>query len=277
MDEKLRAAAVCQMKRLHEILGILVDPRKRRAYDESLVVAVYSNPGYQWAPPPPPAEPFAGPENKFNLARSALRHWFWVLIGCVVLGSGFWFVTAHVPNLVESTPAPIAAPPDGAGPARQPAEPSAGLQTRTDEAALPDEIQGAVQPRSPGSGPVPGGAVSLFAGSWTYTSHAASSGRRRSPVSIEFRLVDKDGILNGDYLALYDVPHKPAPQSVLFQVRGKSPGGDSATLDWTSDDGARGEMDLLLQPPNSLQVTWWATRLGRRVDLSSDAATLRRQ
>jgi curved DNA-binding protein CbpA len=42
-DEKLRAAAACQMKRLHEVLDVLVDPRKRRAYDEDLAADAFPN------------------------------------------------------------------------------------------------------------------------------------------------------------------------------------------------------------------------------------------
>lgn len=278
LDEKLRAAAVCQMKRLHEILGILVDPGKRRAYDESLALAVYSNPIYQW-PPPSPAQSFVSPEDKFNLARSVLRHWFWVLIGCVIVGSGVWFITARVPTLTESAPVqiPVAAPPDETGPPRQPADRSAGLQTAAGEAALPDEVRSAIRPQPPGAQPVPDAPASLFAGDWLYRSAAAKSGRQSSSVFIEFVLTEKDGILDGDYRARYEVPHRAASKSLLLQVRGRTPAGNSATLAWTSDDGARGEMDLLLQPPNSLQVMWWTTKPGLRADLSSDTATLRRQ
>jgi len=256
-DEKLRVAAVCQMKRLHEILDILMDPQKRRAYDESLA-AGYLTPVYQWAPPPP-AQPSVNSEGKFNLAQAALRHWFWILIAGVILGSGFWYITARVPTLAEFTPGQL---PVAAG---------------TGEAALPEEDRGAFQAEPPGSRHASDAPASVFAGNWLYTSTAAKSGQRRSPLFIEFRLTEKDGMLDGDYRARYAVPWQPAPQSVMFQARGKSPVGASATLAWTSDDGAGGEMDLFLDTPDSLQVTWWTTKLGRHTDLGSDAATLRRR
>jgi hypothetical protein len=121
--------------------------------------------------------------------------------------------------------------------------------------------------------------VSLFAGDWAYTPTPADakSGRRRSPALIEFRLAEKDGILNGDYRARYQAAPQSASQGVLFQVRGRSPIGDVATLAWTSDDGASGEMDLFLQPPNSLRVTWWTIKSGRHAGLNSDIASLRRR
>jgi curved DNA-binding protein CbpA len=273
-DEKLRAAAVCQMKRLHEIVGILMDPQKRRAYDESLS-AVYSAPVYQWAPP---SQPFVDLRDKFDLAQSVLRHWFWILIAAVIFGSGFWYLTARVPTLAEFAPGQpsVAAQPDETGPSPQPAGLSAGLPAGTGGTAPPEKVRSAVQPPPSGFQQAPDATASLFAGDWLYTSAAMHSVRQRAPLFIDFRLVEKNGMLNGDYRARYEVPRQPASQSVMLQVRGKSPAGASATLAWTSDDGAGGEMDLFLDTPDSLQVTWWTTKLGRRTDLSSDAATLRR-
>jgi hypothetical protein len=121
MDEKLRAAAACQMKRLHEILDIFVDPGKRHAYDESLAAA--ANAALHWAAHAP-AEPFVQPPDKFEFAKSALRHWSWILMGCMILGSGYWYMTARAPVTAESAPIRFspAAPPDAAGPLFQPVQ-----------------------------------------------------------------------------------------------------------------------------------------------------------
>jgi hypothetical protein len=97
------------------------------------------------------------------------------------------------------------------------------------------------------------------------------------PVDIEFRLKEKDGLLDGQYRGTYKVPDTAVSQNVVFQVQGKSSGGSSAALAWTSSDGANGEIDLNLSQPNLMRVTWWTTRLGRRPGLSSGAATLFRQ
>ena len=125
-DEKLRAAAASQMKRLHEVLDILVDPAKRRAYDASFAPAAYSSGAMNWAPYAG-AAPFLRPLGNPGLAQSALRHWFWILIGGMILGSGFWYLTARAPAPPESSANAFSAapPPDGAGPVSRPAEPAA--------------------------------------------------------------------------------------------------------------------------------------------------------
>jgi len=319
MDEKLRAAAACQMKRLHEILDIFLDPRKRRAYDESLAAAAYPNAALHWAPP---AEPSVRPLDKFELAQSALRHWSWILMGCMILGSGFWYVTARGPTPAESVPNrfPNAALPDGTGPVLRPVEQAAKHEIRDSavgtrlssvaEPALPEEL-GAAKPESPGlpdgpvpipvalSGPAPTAAYSArapevpepeyassvpsihgssFAGDWFYVPAIEKpDSHLYPPVDIEFHLTEKDGSLGGQYRGKYKVPDTAVSQDVLFQVQGKSPAGASAALVWTSNDGANGEIDLVLRQPNLMTVTWWTTRLGRRPGLSSGAATLFRQ
>jgi hypothetical protein len=97
------------------------------------------------------------------------------------------------------------------------------------------------------------------------------------PVDIEFRITEKDGMLDGQYRARYRVSDAAVSQDVIFQVKGKSSPGTSAALVWTSNDGANGEIDLNLRQPNLMRVTWWTTQLGRRLGLSSGVATLLRQ
>jgi hypothetical protein len=164
MDEKLRAAAVCQMKRLHEILDIFVDPGKRRAYDESLAAA-YPKAALHW-PSHPDAEPFDRPPETSGLAQSALHHWSWILMGCMILGSGFWYMTARVPNPAESSTnaSSAPAPPNATGPLLRPVEDAAKPAIEGSvaelrlpsaaEAALPEE-PGAARPDPPGLPVVP--------------------------------------------------------------------------------------------------------------------------
>ena len=97
------------------------------------------------------------------------------------------------------------------------------------------------------------------------------------PVDIDLQLVEKDGLLTGQYRGRYKVPDAAVSQDVLFQVQGKTPAGAAAVLSWTSGDGANGTIDLDLRQPNLMRVTWWTTQLGRRPVLSSGAATLFRQ
>jgi hypothetical protein len=163
LDEKLKAAAACQMKRLHDVLDIFVDPGKRRAYDESLVADAYPNAALHWVPRTD-AEPFVQPLSKFELAQSVFRHWPWILMGCMILGSGFWYVTARLPPTpmpAESMPnrSPHAALPDSISPVLRPVERAAKHEIHSAsvaEAALPEEPgPGAAKPDSPGLPDVP--------------------------------------------------------------------------------------------------------------------------
>jgi hypothetical protein len=319
LDEKLKTAAACQMKRLHDVLDIFVDPGKRRAYDESLAAAAYPNAALYW-PSRADAEPFIQPLGKFEWAQSVSRHWSWILMGCMILGSGFWYVTARLPSapmLAESMPNrfPHAALPDSISPVLRPVERAAKHEIHSApvaEAALPEKPSPvAVKPDSPAlsdvplpvpvalSGlapnaaysarmpkvPEPEGAPSVpsvrgssFAGEWFYVPAIEKPDPHLyPPVDIEFRLTEKDGLLDGQYRGTYKVPDTAVSQNVVFQVQGKSSTGSSAALAWTSSDGANGEIDLNLSQPNLMRVTWWTTRLGRRSGLSSGAATLFRQ
>jgi hypothetical protein len=307
LDEKLKAAAACQMKRLHDVLDIFVDPGKRRAYDESLAAAAYPNAALHWAPHAD-AEPFVRPLGEFEWAQSVFRHWSWILMGCMILGSGFWYVTARLPPTpmsAESMPnrSPHAALPDSISPVLRPVERAAKHEIHrapVAEAALPEEPgPGAAKPDSPGlpdvplplpipvalSGLAPTAAPSVpsvrgssFAGEWFYVPAIEKPDPHLyPPVDIEFQLTEKDGLLDGQYRGTYKVPDTAVSQNVVFQVQGKSSTGSSTSLAWTSSDGANGEIDLNLRQPNLMRVTWWTTRLGRRSGLSSGAATLFRQ
>jgi hypothetical protein len=319
-DEKLRAAAACQMKRLHEILDLFVDPAKRRAYDDSLAVAAHPNTALHRAPHVA-AEPFDRPLGKFEVLQSALRHWVWILMGGMILGSGFWYVTARVPNLAATAPHGFSTVvlPNATTPGIPPVERAAkneignsavGTRSQSVAVALP-RIPGAAKPELPGlpdvpvpmpialSGlaptanyaarapeipkpqyapSVPAATGSSFAGEWFYAPAIEKPDPHLyPPVDIEFRLTEKDGILDGQYRGRYKIPDTAVSQDVVFQVQGKSSSGTSAALVWTSSDGANGEIDLNLRQPNLMRVTWWTTQLGRRPGLSSGAATLLRQ
>jgi hypothetical protein len=134
----------------------------------------------------------------------------------------------------------------------------------------------APKPEYPPSVPSP--QRSSFVGEWFYAPAIEKPDPHLyPPVDIEFRLTEKDGILDGQYRGRYKVPDTAVSQDVVFQVQGKSSAGPSAALIWTSSDGANGEIDLVLRQPNLMRVTWWTTQLGRRPGLSSGAATLLRQ
>jgi hypothetical protein len=320
-DEKLRAAAACQMKRLHEVLDVLVDPRKRRAYDEGLAAPDYPDAALVWARREA-VEPRVRPLGNSEWAQFALRRWYWILMGCMILGSGLWFMTARAPDPVESTPDGLSRTPlpNGTGPVLPSIERAVKRPTRhsfleprsssTAEAASPDD-SGVSKPETPvrpdipapaplaPSGPVPTAAYlartpearepeqapsppgireSSFAGEWFYVPTTDKPDPHLyPPVDIEFQLTEKDGMLEGQYRGTYRIPDTAVSQDVVFQVQGKSSGGQSAALLWTSGDGANGEIDLNLRQPNLMRVSWWTIQLGRRPGLSSGVATLFRQ
>ena len=306
-DEKLRAAAASQMKRLHEVLDILADPGKRLAYDESLAAAVYPGGVMNW--PCAGAAPFLPPA-RFEWAQPAFRHWYWILMGCMIFGSGFWYLTARAPAPVESVPglSYAAALPNAAGPASRPAEPAAKHASRSSSrapASLPEESKPELTGLPDVSAPVPVAFTGLaptvadaarapqipapepsvasvrgsaFAGDWFYVPASETpDAHLYPPVDIDLQLTEKDGLLTGQYRGKYKVPDAAVSQDVVFQVQGKAPAGASAALRWTSSDGANGTIDLDLRQPNLMRVTWWTTQLGRRPALSSGAATLFRQ
>jgi hypothetical protein len=235
MDEKLRAAAACQMKRLHEVLDIFVDPRKRRVYDESLAAAAYPHAALHWAPPAA-AEPSVRPLDKFELAQSALRHWSWILMGCMILGSGFWYVTARVPTLAESMPNrfPNAALPDGTGPVLRPVEQAAKHETGSSavgtrlssvaKAALPEEPS-AAKPELPGLRDVPVPIQGALSGLAPTAAHSARAPEVPAPEYAPSVPSTHGSSFAGDWFYVPAIeepdPHLYPPVDIEFQLTEK--------------------------------------------------------
>jgi hypothetical protein len=94
---------------------------------------------------------------------------------------------------------------------------------------------------------------------------------------VELLLVEERGQLSGRYRAQYRVPDRAIYPEVSFRVRGDAPAGASARLRWTAADGAKGEMEIVLDGPKLMKLSWWSTELGRHPTLASGAATLIRQ
>jgi curved DNA-binding protein CbpA len=113
-DEALKGMAERQMKRLNAMLETLLDADKRRAYDASLFEA-----GHRRRVPPVGAGRRGVDARRYlrlcwrlqviqertvlaadarraggwqGLMQSALRHWFWILTGLMIAGTGLWYV-----------------------------------------------------------------------------------------------------------------------------------------------------------------------------------------
>jgi curved DNA-binding protein CbpA len=98
-EARLKAMGECQMRRLNEILAILTDPMKRRQYDESLCQNPTAAP--DWEPPA-----MVEPAYWYRVVFFGLRHWFWILIGLVVVGVGLWCVQQSNSAVSQVTPIP---------------------------------------------------------------------------------------------------------------------------------------------------------------------------
>jgi hypothetical protein len=94
---------------------------------------------------------------------------------------------------------------------------------------------------------------------------------------VEFSLAENQGELSGSYHARYKTADLAASPEVFFRAHGKIPSGNSTKLDWTSSDGARGELEITLRSPNSMNITWWTMQAGRMAAPESGKARLIRQ
>jgi hypothetical protein len=315
-EEALKAMAECQMKRLNGMLDTLLDPEKRRAYDEALLEADYLPP-----PAPAPARLSSGGDGWVDALQAPLRQWFWILTGLMIVGLAVWYAGAGNSPVAEvaparSTAASVTVPedPPSARPAVATVSRAAATPIRPSPAPrivaeappsagdppfLPDPLPPPAIEPSPVSPPpapadeavrpvnLPGAAApatsekpsSWAAGTWLYMPQPESvhDSSLYSASYIEFLLVEEHGILAGNYRARYRIPNKALASEVGFRAEGQAPSGNSAKLVWTSDEGGKGEVDLTLQSANLMKVTWWTTAFGRRAGLASGTATLVRQ
>ena len=354
-DERVRGMAERQMKRLNDLLATLLDPRRRREYDDSLpapvaapaanAAAKYRQPGVRFRPRPEPR-----PRRVPEWAYAVLLNWFWIVPATVILGVGCWYVAADnfpsaaetgrqaatldrphpvaqsAPNapgektrraLREASHPPVAAAFVGARqtapqpsrvempaslvvPAREPGRffpaPAAEPRLATPPAPATADTSTALAsarsaPPSLAAPPAPAtaddstalasarSASPSFAGEWLNVpeSEAPSTPGVYLPSYVEFLLTEENGELSGNFRARYRIPDRAVSPEVLFRARGKPSAGESARLEWTSVDGARGEVEMQLHGSNGMSVTWWTTEFGRHPSLTSGSAKLLRQ
>ena len=305
-DPRLKDLAECQMRRLSEVLAVLVDPWARERYDAALVTR----------PPVGLLARFAL-ASRPELLQVAVRHWFWILLGATTLGMGVWYGLARgtdaSPRLAAaeratSPPGPLVTQGEQAGPptvqkprvnapeatnARraQPApaprdaageepDPAVSAPPPTPPLAPPEPatVELASVPAVPNAGPAdaPRSGASRFEGEWLFSADGREEDKAGTyPAKyVELRLRHEGGNLTGDYRALHIVLDKAISPEVVFRVRGESPAGNSGKLDWESSSGAKGELDLTLRSPDQMQVKWWTTQFGTQESLGSGTAVL---
>jgi DnaJ-like protein len=304
-DRRLKDLAECQMRRLSGVLAMLVNPRERARYDAGLANEAR-----------PEQFPLPAAEGGSKFWQTAARHWFWVLLGSMIVGMGVWYGLARgtdVPPRIaaernaRAATGPLADRPEPAlvksrrvktaeTTRRRGARPAAPLGNTAGEPPEPIVRTTAVTPAPraevpaveqtpapvkrdpPPADAAPSGDAPRFAGQWLYAADAAGE----DPVGtypakyVEFRLHEDRGNLAGDYRAVHTRVDKAISSEVVFHVRGELPPGETGMLDWESNAGAKGELELTLQAPNRLLVKWWTTQFGRLEVLSSGMAVLMR-
>lgn len=88
-------------------------------------------------------------------------------------------------------------------------------------------------------------------------------------------ITEEAGVLGGRYRARYRVADRAISPVVVFQFEGRA-SQDSTQLQWSGSD-AKGEGQLKLLSRDSMEVTWWATDLGKGMGLASGTAVLIRR
>lgn len=304
-DSRLKPAAERQMIRLNEILATLSDADKRRQYDESICrMAAVREP----APPPPP------PQSRI---RPLYRHWPWGLACCILLGGGFWYLRVNESGEPAAFRPVAPAPPSSAQPVQSaraedtratsknrllrkkrllselpvieefepgessaPAQPASQLPEASEPpAAVQGEARETAPPVQPKPVPPEAPATLSLAGHWFYAPQSADppTPGMYPPEFIELFLSEDQGALSGTYWARYRIPDKAVSPEVKFRVSGASAEGNTATLGWVSDDGAQGQLQMVLHDSNSMEVRWWTSAFGRRTALTSGTARLVRE
>lgn len=148
-------------------------------------------------------------------------------------------------------------------------------------AGEPFEPPSAVTQPTPVDGiepPVPAGSSTHgLAGAWFYVPQAIDFASRDlyPPEYIDLVITEDRGVVRGRYRGRYRVPDRAISPEVDFRFQGQV--NDEGLYSWFGRGGARGEVRLRLISPETLQVVWLASDLGRQMGLGSGTAVLVRQ
>ena len=113
-----------------------------------------------------------------------------------------------------------------------------------------------------------------FAGDWFYSRDVS---RRDAalypPEMIELAIAEENGELRGKYRGRYRVTDRPISPNVNFEFTGPAGKGETVELGWSGAGGAEGRVRMKGMTRVSMEVSWWATRMGA-LDLTSGTAVL---
>jgi DnaJ domain len=148
-------------------------------------------------------------------------------------------------------------------------------------ATPPGPAQLATSPPLKSASPLSQTAPTL-AGRWVYTPDPSDlRDPKLYPAEyVELSIAPEGSALRGVYQARYKLPSVSLNSRVTFTFEGPagtfegSAGGTSFT--WRGDAGAQGEITIRLQSADTLQVNWFATKMGSALSLGSGNAILYR-
>lgn len=248
-DEELRRVAECQMKRLNETVGILLDPEQRRRYEAGI------DGGNGQFPRPPivivrqPDPPYGGWWRKITSQSS------WCFIAGMALASTLWY-GFESDRTVLVRPAQVLS---------QPIE-KQGLGD--------DERRG---PRIDPASRITPRERRGFTGTWLYDSAEGGGDQPTASRHIVLRIVEQTGgAIQGSYTSISQPPEGAPTSVVTFRFAGQA-SESRVQFPWTATGGASGEIQLRLLGPDALEARWWADALGTDSVDTSGAAVLWRQ
>jgi curved DNA-binding protein CbpA len=116
-----------------------------------------------------------------------------------------------------------------------------------------------------------------LAGAWFYVPQTIDFASRDlyPPEYIDLVITEDQGMVRGRYRGRYRVPDRAISPEVDFRFEGQV--NEEGLYPWFGRGGARGEVRLRLISPETLQVVWLASDLGRQMGLGSGTAVLVRQ
>ena len=295
-EPEIKALADVQMKRLNEIVAMLLDPEQRRLYDKDILGNI---PTVRQLDRPSP----------LTLLRNN-RGWIMVS-GAFILFLG---AALLIPEFDSSRPPAMAKAQSPATPSKPAVEPPIRLTRsggpidspvsrhpfranqhseatfrklevapKQPEVFRPPPLTISAsglpvspQPVSPAASPVApkvAQEASPLAGKWVFSPDPMD---RQDPKSfpaeyVELTIFAADGRLRGSYRSRYKLPDHSLSPYANFTFEGAS---TATSFDWRGDGGARGQVTVHLQTPEKLQVSWFATKMGSELSLGSGSATV---
>jgi hypothetical protein len=248
-DPAIRRAAEIQMQRLNGVVAILLDPNRRRQYDESLaslrrpvgiLAPAFSRSKELW-------------RTRLGNQGSGLALLSTVAVGIALTVSALWIFAGDLMRFGTAAEAP----------------PAPAVSVSSPIVAKP-----VVHHATPAI------AKSALAGLWVLPPSPAKDEGPEAPMyvpeSIELNIHAVDDNLTGEYIARYRTPGESASPVVQFAFAGRS-SLNSHAFEWRSDDGSRGTVSLKPLGAASMRVDWRVTEGGSSMDVNAGTAVLIRK